>query len=76
MSRYQFFVRYALPYILGLMGGGIAMGAAQRAGAPPAVAGVVWLVVAVAIIGGWVLLRRALAARARTSSVVNRGGMR
>ena len=68
MSRNQFFVRYALPYILGLMCGGLAMKAVQQAGGGENLAFAAWLCVTAAFIVAWVMIKRALAGRTRSSA--------
>jgi len=76
MSRGTFFVRYALPYIVGLMAGGLALKAVQDAGGSSTLAQVAWLGVTVITIAGWVLVRRALLSRRRPAQVTGHGGRR
>lgn len=76
MSRGTFFVRYALPYIVGLMAGGLALKAVQDAGGSETLAQIAWVAVTVVTITAWVLLRRAIRSRRRPASVIGHGGRR
>ena len=76
MSRGTFFVRYALPYIVGLMAGGLALKAVQDAGGSATLAQIAWVAVTVVTIAGWVLLRRAIRSRRRPAPVIGHGGRR
>ena len=74
MSRGTFFVRYALPYIVGLMLGGLALRAVQDAGGSETLAQIAWIGVTAVSIAAWVLIRRAITSRRRPSAVMGHGG--
>ncbi|MEM6991156.1 MAG: hypothetical protein AAF721_11680 [Myxococcota bacterium] len=68
MNRFQFFVRYALPYILGLMLGSFALQGVQKAGGSESLALFAWGAVTVGFIVAWVMIKRAIQSRRKVTT--------